>query len=76
MQRNPRKPLEEVIVELQPYGAYVKATAIDPVTGVEVSIVGDAAAPTKLLQQAAARKLQYVLENKKGAASPARGLVV
>jgi len=76
MQRNPRKPLDEVIVELQPYGAYVKATAIDPVTGIEVSMVGDAAASPKQLQQAAARKLQYVLENKKGAASPARGFVV
>jgi len=60
--------LDEVIVELQKNGAYVKAMAIDPVTGVEVSIVGAASRPASMLQQAAARKLRYVLEKRKGPA--------
>ena len=70
-----RARLDEVIVELQQNGAYVKATAIDPATGIEVSVVGAASSPQSLLQKAAARKLRYVLENRKGPARPERGLL-
>lgn len=76
MRRSRRHALEEVIVELQQHGAYVKATAIDPATGVEVSIVGASSSPQSVLQQAAANKLRYVLENRKGPARPERGLLV
>lgn len=76
MRRSGRAPLDEVIVELQQHGAYVKATAICGRTGVEVSIVGPSASPTSTLQQAAAQKLRYVLEKRKGMARPERGLLV
>jgi len=68
--------MDEVIVEMQRNGAYMKVTAIDTATGVEASIVGSASAPSAQLQQAAARKLRYVLENRKGQARPERGLLV
>ena len=43
MRRPAGRNLDEgVILELQQLGGYVKATAVDPVTGVEVSIVGSA----------------------------------
>lgn len=66
--------MDDVIIELQQHGAYVKATAIDPRTGVEASIVGAASSPTPLLKNAAARKLRYVLEKraKRPASAPLR----
>ncbi len=67
-------PLDDVIIELRQNGAYVQATAVDPRTGVEVSIVGAASTPTVMLQNAATRKLRYVLEKRKGPARPERGL--
>lgn len=63
---------EGVIVELQQNGAFVKATAVDPRSGVEVSIVGAASSPSAMLRNAAARKLRYVLEKRKGPARPGR----
>jgi ribose 1,5-bisphosphokinase PhnN len=42
----------------------VKATAIDPSSGREASIVGPATAGRDALAQAAARKLKYVMERK------------
>lgn len=76
MRRSRSAPLDEVIVELQQHGAFVKATAICARTGVEASIVGSAASPASTLQQAAAQKLRYVLEKRKGMARPERGLLV
>lgn len=49
---------DEILVEFAQSGAYVKVTAIDPATGTEVSIVGDAAAPRDYLATLAIRKLQ------------------
>ena len=54
----------EIFIEFVVQGNVVKATAIDSATGIEVSIVGPANAGRELLAQAAARKLQYVLEKK------------
>ena len=77
MRRPSGRDLEEgVILELQQLGGYVKATAVDPVTGVEVSVVGSAQSPTSLLKNAAIRKLRYVMENRKGPARVEKGLVV
>jgi hypothetical protein len=76
MRRTAGQPLEGAIVELQQNGAYVKATAIDPVTGAEVSIVGAASSPPVLAQNAAVRKLKYVLEKQKGPARPGRSVFV
>ncbi|MEO0412769.1 MAG: hypothetical protein AAF221_13115 [Pseudomonadota bacterium] len=39
----------------------VKVSAIDPLTGTEVSIVGSPAASQRQLEQVAVRKLEYVL---------------
>ena len=67
--------LSEVFVEFQQNGSHTKPIAIDPVSMVEVSIVGATASPRHVLQQAAVRKLEYVLKNKRGAAAPGRGLL-
>lgn len=68
--------LGEVFIEFQQNGAYVKAIATDATSMVEVSVVGAASSPRHMLQQAAIRKLEYVIKNKRGAAAPERGLVV
>ncbi len=51
----------EVYFEVIPVGTSVKVTAVDSVTGLEVSIVGPVSTPRKMLEQSALRKLQYVL---------------
>ena len=65
---------EAVIVEFHPVGAYVKVSAVDPHSLVEVSIVGDPRAGEEALERAAVRKLEYVLARraagKSGAPSP------
>ena len=71
-----RDTLEEVIFELQQNGAYMRVAAIDAATGIEVSVVGSASSPQSMLQNAAMRKLRYVLENGKGPARPERGIKV
>jgi hypothetical protein len=58
--------LEErrVIFEFVRVGAYVKVSAIDPVSTVEVSIVGSPASGEAILKRTAIRKLNYVLAKK------------
>ncbi len=46
-------------------GEYVKVSAIDPKTGREVSIAGDARTSKKDLEILAIRKLHYVLKKKR-----------
>lgn len=53
---------DHVILEFIPVGSYVKVSAIDPVTGTEVSIVGDPARGETALRQTAIRKLRYVMQ--------------
>ncbi len=45
-------------------GRYVKVTAVDPVTGREAVIVGDAAQGQVLLSRLAVRKLEMLLARK------------
>jgi hypothetical protein len=52
----------EILIEFVVRGNVVKATAIDPVTGREASIVGPANAGREALMEAARRKLEYVLK--------------
>lgn len=52
----------EIYVEFVVMGNTVKATAIDPASGVEASIVGPANAPQAVLAENARRKLEYVLK--------------
>ena len=55
-------PGQGIYVEFIVIGNTVKATAIDPATGREASIVGPATAPQSVLAEAARRKLEYVLK--------------
>ncbi len=54
----------EAIIEFIQQGRYVKVTAIDTITGIEGTIVGDPNAPKEKLEQLALKKLQYVLNKK------------
>ena len=54
----------EILVEFVVQGAFVKVTAIDPRSGIEVAVMGPAGAPRTALADAAARKLNYVLMKK------------
>lgn len=53
---------EGVIIEMIPVGAYIKVSAIDPASGMEVSIVGDRTASTETLRSTAMRKLVRVMQ--------------
>lgn len=55
---------KDIYVEFVMVGNTVKATAIDPETGTEASIVGPASAPQSLLAENARRKLEYVQKKK------------
>ncbi len=51
----------EYILEFKPQGRYVKVTAVDPATGLEAVIVGDARAGQAVLSRAAIDKLLFLL---------------
>ena len=53
--------MTEYLIEFHPIGNYVKATAIDPGSGMEASIVGDAKTPPQHLQQLAIKRLLWVM---------------
>jgi hypothetical protein len=53
---------KEILIEFVVQGNVVKATAIDPDTGTEASIVGPVNAGREALMEAARRKLEYVLK--------------
>ena len=55
---------QEILIEFRWVGAYVKVSAVDPVTLTEVAIVGDPARGEAALKQAAVRKLEYVMSRK------------
>ncbi|HLF58778.1 MAG TPA: hypothetical protein VI732_04035 [Alphaproteobacteria bacterium] len=55
----------EVILEFQSVGNSVKVTAIDPLTLIEVSIVGSATAGEEILKRTAIRKLEYMLAKRR-----------
>jgi hypothetical protein len=57
----------EIYFEFKMQGNVVKATAIDPKSGTEVSVIGPAnAGAREALRAAAHRKLLYVLKKKRG----------
>ena len=49
------------LIEYIKQGAYVKVCAVDPVTTVEVALVGDPTAGADRLGREAVKKLEYVL---------------
>jgi len=61
-------PGREVLLEFQAIGNTVKVTATDPLTLVEVSIVGSAHAGEEALRRTAIRKLEYVLAKRRDGA--------
>lgn len=55
----------DYIIEFKPQGRYVKVTAIDPASGIEAVIVGDARESQQTLQRNAVNKLNFLINNKK-----------
>ena len=62
-----RVHLPEVLFEFRRVGKVVRVNAIDPKTGIEVSMVGDMRYGTETLKRLAARKLAYVLAKRRAA---------
>jgi hypothetical protein len=62
----------EIFIEIVTLGAYAKASAIDSVTGVEISVTGPANADRAALEAAAVRKLEYVLKKRESGNSNPR----
>ena len=62
---------DDVLIEMIQVGNSVKVTAVDPVTGIEVSIVGAPTVGEETLKRNAVNKLNYVLR-KGGGHGPAR----
>jgi hypothetical protein len=63
----PKSPIgdgREILIEIVKLGGYAKVTAIDPVTGTEVSVMGPGNATRASLETAALNKLDYVLKKK------------
>ena len=55
---------QEYYIEFHHVGRFVKVVAIDPISRLEVSIVGDPAASQDYLSNLAVKKLKYVLAKK------------
>jgi hypothetical protein len=55
---------KDIFVEFVILGNSLKATAIDPESGLEASVIGPAGAPRHAMAQAARNKLNYVAKKK------------
>nr|WP_295833897.1 hypothetical protein [uncultured Azospirillum sp.] len=62
----------EVLFEFQRVGSYLRVTAIDAKTGVEVTVAGPATGSQELLKRTAINKLRFV-QNKSGDGAGAAG---
>jgi len=60
----PKSGRGEVLIEFRRVGKYVKVSAIDPVSLIEVSIVGDPKRGDPALKRLAVKKLDYVLNKR------------
>lgn len=67
---------QEYLLEFKRVHNTVKVTAVDPVTGIEASIVGPANAGRAYLSRTAVRKLQYVLSKDDKDEDPSSGILV
>ncbi len=56
----------EILIEIVTIGAYAKVSAIDSLTGTEISITGPASAERSSLEAAAIAKLEFVLKKRAG----------
>lgn len=61
-----KRNIEGFIVEIRQLGDYLKATAVDTMTGIEASVVASPKLTKHQVMQLAARKLKYVLAKKSG----------
>ncbi len=57
--------LREVLYEFRRIGRYLRVNAIDPITGIEVTMMGDPKAGTTELKRLAMRKLAYVIDKRR-----------
>ncbi|KAA0597189.1 hypothetical protein J2848_000328 [Azospirillum lipoferum] len=62
----------DVLFEFQRVGSYLRVTAIDAKTGVEVTVAGPATGSQELLKRTAINKLRFVQNKGAGPASPAK----
>ena len=60
----PDLPGKEIFVEFVILGNSVKATAIDPESGLEASVIGPANAPRHAMAEAARNKLNFMAKKK------------
>jgi hypothetical protein len=58
---------KDIFVEFVILGNSLKATAIDPESGLEASVIGPASAPRHAMAEAARNKLNYIAKKKGGA---------
>lgn len=58
------KYIREALFEFIPVGVYVKVVAIDPDSGIEVSVVGARSATSYELKRLAGQKLDFVVGKK------------
>ena len=54
--------LPEILFEFIVQGNYVKVMAVDPQTGIEVAMVGDARSPRQTLENVATQKLKMAIK--------------
>ena len=54
--------LPEVLFEFVVHGNFVKVMAVDPITGIEISIVGDSRTSKTILEELATKKLIMVIK--------------
>lgn len=54
----------EVIIEFFPVGQFIKVSAMDTKTLIEISIQGPASTPEAILKRNALKRLEYVLKKK------------
>jgi hypothetical protein len=57
--------LREILFEFHQVGKSVRVSAIDPRTGIEVSMVGEPKYGKEALKRLATRKLRYVIAKKR-----------
>ncbi|MBF0247182.1 MAG: hypothetical protein HQL36_03790 [Alphaproteobacteria bacterium] len=62
---HPETRLGEVLFEFRRVGKVLRVCAIDPRTGVEVTMVADPRQGPETIKRVAARKLAYVLNKKR-----------
>ena len=67
--------LNEVLFEFVLVGRYLRVNAIDPRTGIEISMIADPRQGKTIIQRLAARKLAYVISKKRPSLESSRGML-